>query len=58
MQSGLTPLHRACHNGKLEIVQLLIKYGANVNINSMVREPKSYIAHTLRVYEEPLSTLT
>ena len=43
MQSGLTPLHRACNNGKLEIVQLLIKHGANVDVKSMVRNHKSYV---------------
>lgn len=32
MTGGLVPIHNACSYGHYEVTELLIKYGANVNI--------------------------
>lgn len=38
-QNGQTPLMLAAEQGSLEIVQELIRRGANVNLDDVVREP-------------------
>jgi len=36
-ESGITPLHIACQNGDLQMVQLLLKAGANVNAGAFAQ---------------------
>lgn len=37
-KDGITPLHLAAKNGKIEIVKFLIKRGANVNAQSAINK--------------------
>ena len=36
LQNGETALHLAAEKGRVEVIQLLVKYGAAVNIGDMV----------------------
>lgn len=38
-QEGLTPLHIACQQGHLSIVQLLLQVDTDINVKSNVRIP-------------------
>lgn len=47
LQNGQTPLMLAAEQGNLEIVQELIKKGANCNLEDSVSTKKLILPHTL-----------
>ena len=47
MQKQLTPLHLAAFEGHIDIVKLLVKNGANVNVETQVSIVNEY---SIRVY--------
>ena len=42
-----TPLHHACHSGQLDVVELLLKHGAQLEAKSAPYASLPYSLHTM-----------